>query len=296
MKYCLGTVQFGTDYGIQGNGQPCKDHVFEMLSFAINNGIDVLDTAAAYGAAEDVLGDYFRTFTDKSQKVHVVSKLKPNALDNIDPECWPEIIASCAKRSLETLGINSLFAYLFHNAAYIFNEKAVKAIEIVKYLGIAERIGVSVYSPEEAMKALEYPQISAIQIPYNVFDHRLDKCGFFDRAKAQGVLVFARSSLLQGLIMMDPSQLPSRVDFAEGYLKQFSEICSRHEMEPLSGAVSYVGHKPGIDYVVFGVDDISQLKEYLSIKAAHCPKKFSSEIEDTFRSVEERLVNPTMWK
>ena len=60
VKYCLGTVQFGSQYGIQGNRQPLEREVFEMLNFAIDRGIEIFDTASAYGESEKILGAYIR--------------------------------------------------------------------------------------------------------------------------------------------------------------------------------------------------------------------------------------------
>lgn len=296
MKLCLGTVQFGLNYGIQGNGQPQEEKAFEMLSYAIDNGIEVFDTASAYGEAEKVLGDFFRTYPEVLDKIGVVSKLKPDAFKKGKEEHWGEIAVQNAKESLIRLGIKRFTAYLFHNAAYIFSEKAVKALYEVKTAGLTERIGVSIYTPEEAMKALDYSQIEAIQIPYNLFDHRLDKCGFFEKAEEKGVLVFARSSLLQGLAVMDPDNLPDRVSFAKSYIDQFRDICRRFNEPCLKTAIGYVGGKSGINYVVFGVDNIKQLKEYISIKDKQLPDEMIETIDQEFRNVEERLVNPVLWK
>ena len=296
MKYCLGTVQFGLNYGIQGNGQPLEDKVFEILDYAIVNGIEILDTASAYGDAEKILGAYNRVNPEKVKKVKVVSKLKSDAFSHCAKDEWQRVAVQNAKLSIERLGIDKFFAYLFHNASYIYDENAVAALETVKIEGLAERIGVSIYTPEEAMKALEYPFITAIQIPYNLFDQRLDSQGFFEKAREQDVLVFARSSLLQGLIMMNPDNLPSRVSFAEDYLKKFLAICNDYGVPPLNAAVGYVGSKSDIDYVVFGVDNINQLNEYISIRDTVLPASMLERIRETFRNVEEQLVNPALWK
>ncbi len=296
MKYCLGTVQFGLNYGIQGNGRPLEDNVFKMLDFAIDNGIDIFDTASAYGDAEEILGVYVRANPEKLQSVKVVSKLKPDAFANEQIKDWKNIAIKNAKESAEKLGIKKYEAYLFHNAAYIYDKAAVAALEAVKSEGIAERIGVSIYTPEEAMKALEYPSITAIQIPYNLFDQRLDSKGFFEKAKERNILVFARSSLLQGLAMMDPNKLPCRVSFAEKYLREFLAICNYYGIPPLNAAVGYVGSKSEIDYVVFGVDNISQLNEYISIRNTVLPDGMVERIRNTFDNVEEKLVNPVLWR
>ena len=46
MKLCLGTVQFGMDYGIQGGSRPTVKESVAMLDFAVQNGVDAIDTAA----------------------------------------------------------------------------------------------------------------------------------------------------------------------------------------------------------------------------------------------------------
>ena len=295
MKLCLGTVQFGMNYGVQGNGQPHRENVYDMLSYAITHGIAMFDTASAYGEAEQVLGEYIRKYPEESPSMRLVSKLRPDAFRDQPVSSWSAIVENDAIESLNRLGISKLEAYLFHNAAYIFNPDAVESISVVIKKGLADKIGVSIYTPEEAMKALEYAQIGAIQIPYNVFDRRLDKCGFFEKALSQGVTVYARSSLLQGLLMMDPENLPERVIFAKKYLFEFLRLCKQFEISPLNAAIGYVSNKKGIDYVVFGVDNIQQLAEYIEIEGKKTPQGLVEAFDAAFEEVEEKLVNPALW-
>ena len=295
MKLCLGTVQFGMNYGVQGNGQPHREKVFDMILYAISHGISMFDTASAYGVAEEVLGEYIRGYPETSQNMRLVSKLKPDAFQGQPVGSWPGIVENNAIESLNKLGINRLEAYLFHNAAYIFNPEAVESMSVILEKGLADKIGVSIYTTDEAMKALEYSQIGAIQIPYNVFDRRLDRCGFFKKALAQGVTVYARSSLLQGLLMMDPENLPIRVSFAKKYLTEYLSICQQFEISPLNAAIGYVTSKKGIDFVVFGVDNIQQLSEYIEIEKLKIPQKLIEAFDLAFGDVEEKLVNPALW-
>ena len=296
MNLCLGTVQFGINYGIQGNSAPSKVETFEILSYAIDNGIELLDTAPLYGASEIILGEFFNAYPCKREKVNVVSKLQSDAFEVNECKHWNDVALNNAKKSLDTIGIRKFDSYLFHNPKYIYDPKAVKALYGVKEAGMADRVGVSVYSPDEAIKALEYREITAIQIPYNVFDQRLDRVEFFQKAEAFDVKVFARSSLLQGLITMNPDDLPSRVGFAKDYVIEFKQICSKFGITPLDAAVSYVGNKKGIDYVVFGVDNLEQLKEYIKIQAIDLPCGMQATIMESFSNVDENVVNPSLWK
>ena len=294
MKLALGTVQFGMDYGIQGERQPSKETVEEMLSLALNKGIDHFDTASAYGNAEDVLGWYRGRNPDEADKMRIISKLKPKAFVEKTKVQWRDIALINIRESLEKIKVEKLEAFLFHNAEYIFDEDAVSALYSVYQENMAEKIGVSVYTPKEAMKALEYDEIKIIQVPYNVFDQRLDKCGFFEKAKKREIEVYARSSLLQGLMMMEPACLPRQMQFAKGYLERFLSICREYQTSPLKTAVGYVGKHLGIDYVVFGADNKEQMLEYLSVQE-EISEDMVKTLQKEFEEVEERLVNPVLW-
>ena len=295
MKYCLGTVQFGIDYGVQGGKQPEFEDVSKILDYAITHNIDNFDTASAYGNAEKRLGKFVKVNPTVACNMRFISKLKPDAFAKKSIEEWGDIARQCATDSLNTIGINKFYAYLFHNAAYINDENAVRALVSVKKHNLAECIGASVYSPEEAMKALEFDEIDVIQVPYNVFDRRLDKCGFFDKAHKKGVKVYARSSLLQGLVVMEPDNLPKQMQFAQDYLIKFRDICRDYDMSALQTAIGCVAQKQGIDYIVFGVDNINQLQEYIALQDTHLPEEMIDRIDTTFDEVEERFVNPSMW-
>jgi aryl-alcohol dehydrogenase-like predicted oxidoreductase len=60
-KICLGTAQFGLDYGINNTrGKIPKNEVFGILEYALQNGIEFIDTAYAYGDSEKVLGEFIK--------------------------------------------------------------------------------------------------------------------------------------------------------------------------------------------------------------------------------------------
>ncbi len=295
MKFALGTVQFGIDYGVQGGKKPSEEMVDEMLSLALDKKIYHFDTASSYGNAEELLGRYIEKNSGKALKMNFISKLNPSALADIPQKRWKDVILSNVYDSIKKLNVSELEAFLFHNAKYLFYENAVHAMECVCREKMAKKIGVSIYSPQEAMKALEYDEIKVIQIPYNVFDQRLDKCGFFELARKRGVEVYARSSLLQGLLMLDPNSLPENMRFAEGYIKRFLSICKGYNVSPLKVAVGYVGEHPDIDYVVFGVDNKAQMLEYLSMQKEHLTEDMVKTLQKEFENVEEKLVNPVLW-
>lgn len=285
MKLALGTVQFGMNYGIQGNTQPNIKQALEILNTAYASGIHTFDTASAYGTAEEVLGEFFKQPEINISKISIISKFSSDL----------EELKSSIIKSIARLGIKCLEGYLFHNAHYIFDPAAVSALDRLKEKGLTKKIGVSIYTPIQAMKALEYDSIDIIQIPYNVFDRRLDACGFFEHAKEKGVTIQARSALLQGLLVMEPEQLPGHMTFAAPYLREFQIICKENGIKPFDAAVQYVLQHGSIDYIVFGVNNLDHLKQFITLYLKGVPINIRSIFESAFNETEDKLVMPNLW-
>lgn len=287
MNYCLGTVQFGMNYGIQNNGRPNLELVFNILDEAISNGVFCFDTAMAYGNAEQILGKYIYDRSINKDYIKIITKGKSQS--------DLQIIIDNIQNSIENMHIEKLYGFLFHDSSVVYSKDSMDSLNRIKSNGYAENIGVSIYTPEEALKALEY-DIDIIQVPYNLFDSRLDKVSFFEKANEKSIEIYARSSLLQGLALMDYNKLPSNVLFAKDYLIKFDNLCKKYNVDRLNAAVNYVSSNDFIDYIVFGTDNLKQFKEYMVIKDKKLPIEFINEIKNCFSDIPEKLVNPVLWK
>ena len=68
----LGTVQLGVSYGINNqSGKPDRTQAFGILDTALTNGISALDTAAAYGDSEQVIGQWLQTIPEEKRRQSV---------------------------------------------------------------------------------------------------------------------------------------------------------------------------------------------------------------------------------
>ena len=223
-RLCLGTVQFGMQYGINDRyGKPSKQQVFTMLDHALENGINYIDTAVAYGDAEELLGEY----GVNRKGLKVISKLKPNLIDDncSNPE---EVVEQEIKGSLARLRLDSLDGYLLHTPQNIYNEGIMTGLQKCKDMGLISNLGVSIYEEQHALDAAGNGLIDYIQVPYSIFDQRLDRTDFFTTARQNGVRVFARSAFLQGLIIMEDERIPDHLSLARRYLKIYDSIISKY--------------------------------------------------------------------
>jgi len=292
-KLCLGTVQFGLDYGINNfAGKPSKANSFEMLDEAIKQGISVIDTAVAYGNAEEILGDYGIANHD----VKVISKLKPNLItkDSKNPE---DVVEQQVRGSLARMGLGQLDGYLLHTPENFYNKRIIEGLKRCKEQGLIRHFGVSIYEMQHALDVVESGEVDYIQIPYSIFDQRVDRTNFFEIAKQNSVTVYARSAFLQGLILMEESKIPSHLEMAKGYLRKFDQVITKYGFTRVEAAFLFAYTHPNIDYLVFGVDKMEHLLEDIELSRkivdfAPCRE----ELSNSFLNISKSIIFPSLWK
>ncbi len=294
-KLVLGTVQLGLKYGLNNtHGQPTTEESFAILDAALAAGIDTFDTAWAYGTAEDVLGAWLLT-RSLAGKVRIISKMKPHALnDYLDGTKASDVVRMELEKSLIRLGVESLDGYLFHSPHYIYLTHMIEGMQKAKEKGLVKNIGVSTYDEAEALQATELG-VDYVQVPYNAFDQRLDKTDFFDIAKKNKVTVFARSPFLQGLLLMQPSELPEHLSSLRPQLEQFIAIAKRYDLTQSEAALRFVHSACRADHIVFGVETLAQCKEDVRIGTSSSDSSLVAEMRDAFINLNRGAINPSLW-
>ena len=285
---CLGTVQIGMHYGVNNalGRQPTEEEAFAILCVALERGIRYFDTASDYGTAETLMGKFH--MGDRS--ANIITKLRPRTYSK---ECVLEEI----RASLDRLGVPFVYGCLLHHAEDMYHPDLWKGMVQAKREGLIQRIGVSIYDPEEALDAAEIPDMGIIQIPYNVLDQRLDNTYFFELAQENGIEIYARSPFLQGLLLMDPETVPMGLQEALPYLLEFRNIAGRHGFTPREAAFLYPICHCGIRHVVFGVDTAEQLQDNMAI--IQKAEKFSfcwQELHGAFKTIPRKILMPSLWR
>jgi aryl-alcohol dehydrogenase-like predicted oxidoreductase len=296
-KLVLGTVQLGMKYGLNNrHGQPTQSEAFAILDKALAAGIETFDTAYAYGTAEDVLGAWIK---DRSlaQRVKVISKLKPHIFNDYpDGSKAATVLRAEVEKSLNRLGLPALDGYLFHSPHYIYLSHAVNGLRELQAAGLVKRVGVSTYDEAEALQAALIG-VDYIQVPYNAFDQRLDKTDFFEIAKKNQVAVFARSPFLQGLLLMEPANLPPHLVSLAPQLNRFIAINKRYNLSAVEASLRFADWAGRGDFIVFGVETVAQLETDVALmeNPRPLPADWLTEMKDAFRDLNRGAINPSLW-
>lgn len=271
-KLGLGTVQFGTDYGISNKTGKTQGHEVEkILNTAKENHINYIDTASAYGNAEQVLGQL------DLNEFRVVSKFMPPKKGST--------IADELQQSFENLNLNRLYAYMAHRPISLLEDSDFwKDLNTLKSKRLIEKIGYSLNAPNELNQLLDKGYIpDIVQVPFNYFDQRFEN-QLLD-LKHKGCEIHTRSTFLQGLFFMKPNELSTFFDEVKPVLKKLQEVHKK-----LGAALlDYVIQKDFIDHVIIGVENNAQFLKNISAV------NHSKGIKALEVAISDRILMPSNW-
>lgn len=285
MRLALGTVQFGLPYGIANpSGQVSREQAQSMLNLAAAHGIDILDTAIAYGESETRLGelgiDNFKTIT----------KLPALPEELADVAFW---VQSQVEASMARLGTTELYGLLLHRSEQLLSPKGealYRVLQELKESGLVQKIGISVYSPTELDAICPVFPLDLVQAPFNLVDRRLLDSGWLRRLKAQGVEVHTRSAFLQGLLLMSRTDRPGKFSAWSELWSTWHQWLVERNVGPAQACLGFALAHSEIDRVVVGADNSAQLQQLIAAASAPLLSDFPG-----IRSDDESLINPSKW-
>jgi aryl-alcohol dehydrogenase-like predicted oxidoreductase len=286
-KLILGTVQFGLDYGVNNtSGKPSKENIKSILDSAYNSGVQLLDTAEAYGDSQNKIGEYHNNSTNK---FNVITKFSSNAGE------FSLNIIERVFNNLKILDVDKLYCYMFHSFDDFnkYFEKYRKDLLILKRDGIINNIGVSLYSNDELESVLKFNEITLVQLPFNLLDNNNKRGNILKKAKLKGIEIHTRSAFLQGLFFKNTSELTIKIKPLEPYLNSLNDLCDEdYKMNDL--ALNYVCNQKNIDKVLIGVDNVQQLESNILSEKKNIKKELTNNIE-SIDVKETKLLNPSNW-
>ena len=287
-RLALGTVQFGLPYGVANTkGQVSYDQAEAMLGSMRTVGIDTIDTAIAYGDAEKVMG---HIGISGFRLVSKVPALREPALAVDD---W---VVAQVEASLERLRVPRLGGLMLHSPNDLlgpYGSDLARGLRRARDAGLAERIGLSVYSPEQLATLVDRLPLEIIQIPLNIFDRRFVETGWLDRLVAGSVEVHARSVFLQGLLLMPSDRVPSKFapfrSFIDGWHSWLASDAAAGRSN-VEACLAHVASYAGISRLVVGADSLAQLQDIINATSSapmRAPESLSSPATP--------LINPAQW-
>jgi aryl-alcohol dehydrogenase-like predicted oxidoreductase len=309
----VSTVSFGA-WAIGGTwGNVDDDESFAALNRALDLGVNFFDTADVYGdgRSERLLAKLRR---ERSEPFYVATKagrrLDPHVAGNYNKKN----LTAFVERSLKNLEVDAIDLLQLHcpPTEVYYMPETFDALDGLVAAGKLRYYGVSVEKVEEALKAIEYPNVQSVQIIYNIFRQRPQDL-FFREAQRREVGILARLPLSSGMLAgkltrsssfeesdhrggnrhgewFDRGETFSGLDYDTG-LQAVDELrpLVPPTMSMAQMSLRWILMEPAVTCTIPGAKRPSQVEE--NVRAADLPP-LPNETMYEIRAIYERLVRP----
>jgi aryl-alcohol dehydrogenase-like predicted oxidoreductase len=263
-QLCLGTAQFGMNYGITNHhGKVSTSEIAQILRMASEHSISYVDTAKVYGDAEVRLGDN----APKKHDFKYITKLPSQttsawSLETL--EVW-ETNFNDSLSCLKATAVDTLLLHSVNDLSHQDSHLLVDWLLSLKTRKMVKNIGISIYNSADLV-GVDLNHIDVVQLPLSIYDQRCLLDGTIDFLHSSKVQIFARSIFLQGLILADASIWPAHLsnDFRDHHRK-WLQFIRESSKTPLEAVLTFMNNLDQLTGFIVGINSLSNLEAILNV-------------------------------
>jgi len=294
----VGTVSLGVDrYGIEVPGEfgrPGEKNAINLIRQAIDQGVNLFDTAPAYGVSERLLGQALA-----GCQAYVATKVAIPRDSRNHLETGPALkraVTESVDTSLRNLRREVLDIVQIHNATVevISRGEMAQVLMEARDQGKIRALGATVYTESEALAAVQAGCFEVVQVPYNLLDQGM-AARVFPAAAQQGVGIMVRSVFLKGVLSAKAQWLPpelARLRQAAESLRDALEVPWETLPEM---ALRFCLSSPEVATVLVGLRTVKELQSALQAAAQGPLPETTRARTPGLALTDPYLVNPCYW-
>ncbi len=294
----LGTVSLACEYGIPlpgSRGCPDPATAERVVRAALYFGINLFDTAPGYGRAEELLGRALKDAPDSFVCTKVPIPIEPSG-KRVRGSVLATVMASSIRESLRRLRRDRIDVLQIHNPTLDVLREGDLTQELLraKEQGHVRSLGVSVYTPEEALCALADESFDVLQIPFSLLDQRMSEAAL-PAAADHEVGVIGRSALLKGALTLRARFLPPELAGLRRAVENVRDALRVPWTELPFTALRFCLSTSSLSTTLVGARDPAELEE--ALHAAEAPRLSFEEMVmgREVSSRDEGLLDPRAW-
>ncbi len=283
-KIALGTANFGSPYGFFKKKLVKEDTIEKILFYCKKNKINTIETSSDYKNSEETLG---RLGCKEFKIITKIPKLNNSYIGSSDA-----YIENKIENSLKNMKKKKLYALLFRDPQNLIKGMNINLWQTAKEYqnkGVISKIGITIYDIKELEKTFEILKPNIVQVPYNLFDRRVETTGWLDELYKKNVKVHCRSVFLQGLLLKKKNELPSKFFKYKQLWYRYHTWLKENDLTSLEACINFVCNKREISKVVLGIDNLLQLKKIVQTK------KKTINLSLINSNIQEDLIDPRKW-
>ncbi len=194
------------------------DENVNSIKYAIDNGINFIDTAEIYNT-EPVVAKAIKGYN--RENLFLASKVWPTHFN------YDAVINAC-ENSLKKLEIDYLDLYQLHwPSKSVDIKETMRAMEKLKEDGKIRNIGISNFSldeTKEVQNAMSKYELSSNQVEYSIITRDIEKEGLFDYCRENKIAIIAYSPLSHGKLFQNKDLLEEIANVGRKYDKTPAQI------------------------------------------------------------------------
>jgi aryl-alcohol dehydrogenase-like predicted oxidoreductase len=261
----IGTAQLGANYGIANtNKNIFIKNKIELLELCYKHNLHHFDTAYAYENSHKIIGKWIKKYNTSP----IINTKIPNLQDNKNIEFY-------FYESLKQLNIIKIKNLFLHNPLD-WNKKEVKEfiINIIGKNQIAQ-FGLSIYETKEVINDT---LVKILQVPGNIFNQDILLSEEINKFTSNGGKIQIRSVLIQGLLMMEPTLIPSNMEKTKAGVSYFQDTAKELNINKVHLAILCINYLLPEAEIIIGIDNKAQVKDLLSINRSYIKNSDIKEI------------------
>ncbi|ARK13107.1 aldo/keto reductase [Fibrella sp. ES10-3-2-2] len=264
----LGTWQVGGKWGDPFSHKTADT----ILNEAVDAGVNFIDTADVYGdgESEKAVGRLVRS---RSERIYVATKCGRRLQPHVNEAYQPTVLRQFVEDSLQNMGLETLDLIQLHcpPTEVYYRPEIFELFDRLKEEGKIQHLGVSVEKVEEGLKAIEYPNVTTVQVIFNMFRQRPAEL-LFTEASRRNVGIIVRVPLASGLLT---GTFDANTAFSTDDHRNFNREGAAFDKGETFSGVDYATGLAAVDELkaVFpGVDNLAPtaLRWILSFDAVSC--------------------------
>ena len=291
----LGTVELGMDYGIPAQGahrRPSEVDAARLLNRALDLGVNLIDTAQAYGESEAIIG---RALKSRRNEYNLATKISSLSWEGYTGKELRAQVEGSIAESLRALQTNIIDLLYIHNATpeLIQRGEIVEIMQQAQQAGYARFIGTTTYGEAAPLAVLKDDHFDCVQIAYNLLDRQFEE-RVLPLAKKNDVGVVIRSVLLKGALTHRYVYLPEELRELRTAVNRVNSLRGTQDTSLPELAYRFVLAHPAVSTALVGTGRVHELEEIVSFAGDDpLPSKLLDNLREIVVSPDQ--INPGTW-
>ena len=265
---CIGTANFGKNYGKYNSSKLNKNEITEILKYCKRHNLNSIDTSFSYDNHK-IIG----SLKPKNWRSLKVNTKLPQRINLSEKKIYRLI-----DTALNDLNINKINTLYFHGIDSLLSksgQEVFSSIQNLKKKKLINKVGISLSKTDSIFKFIKKYEFDEIQIPFNFADQTIFKKNKINILKKKKIKINIRSIFLQGSLLTNNLNKYKKNKDLYKYLSSTFKKISQTNIDKYDFALNFILKHNFYNKIILGIDNLLQLRKFHKFRKQNTKYDFS---------------------